>query len=175
MDALGIEWSLLIAQLVNFALLIVLLRMFLYQPILNMLAARKERIVQSMKDAECVSAAAREAEAGRSDQTKFWSRLSSAGTILRERISVKGRERRKEHTSVWSRGFSGNFDQSPPARRVSGRRAREFGRRLATPSEKQNCSRPKTPCSKRPGGARPPWPAGPAGVRAIGCSAVACR
>ena len=63
MDALGIEWSLLIAQLVNFALLIVLLRMFLYQPILNMLAARKERIVQSMKDAERVSAAAREAEA----------------------------------------------------------------------------------------------------------------
>ena len=69
MDALGIEWSLLIAQLVNFALLIVLLRMFLYQPILNMLAARKERIVQSMKDAERVSAAAREAEA---DKGKFF-------------------------------------------------------------------------------------------------------
>ncbi len=63
MDALGIEWPLLISQLVNFLILIVLLRMFLYQPILNMLAARKERIVQSMKDAERVSAAAREAEA----------------------------------------------------------------------------------------------------------------
>ena len=62
MDALGIEWSLLLAQIVNFLLLIVLLRMFLYKPVLNMLAARKERIAQSMRDAERVSAAAREAE-----------------------------------------------------------------------------------------------------------------
>ena len=62
MDALGIEWSLLLAQLINFGLLIILLRMFLYQPVLNMLNARKDRIAQSMKDAERVSAAAREAE-----------------------------------------------------------------------------------------------------------------
>lgn len=62
MDALGIEWSLLLAQIVNFLILIVLLRLFLYQPVLNMLNARKERIAQSMKDAERVSAAAREAE-----------------------------------------------------------------------------------------------------------------
>ena len=62
MDALGIEWPLLIAQIVNFGILIILLRMFLYQPVLKMLNARKERIAQSMKDAERVSAAAREAE-----------------------------------------------------------------------------------------------------------------
>ncbi len=62
MDALGIEWTLLLAQIVNFMILIVLLRMFLYKPVLNMLNARKERIAQSMKDAERVSAAAREAE-----------------------------------------------------------------------------------------------------------------
>lgn len=63
MDALGIEWPLLISQIINFLILIVLLRMFLYKPVLNMLNARKERIAQSMKDAERVSAAAREAEA----------------------------------------------------------------------------------------------------------------
>jgi F-type H+-transporting ATPase subunit b len=61
-DALGIEWPLLIAQIVNFGILLILLRMFLYQPVLKMLNARKERIAQSMKDAERVSAAAREAE-----------------------------------------------------------------------------------------------------------------
>jgi len=61
-DALGIEWTLLLAQIVNFGILIILLRMFLYQPVLNMLNARKDRIAQSMKDAERVSAAAREAE-----------------------------------------------------------------------------------------------------------------
>jgi F-type H+-transporting ATPase subunit b len=61
-DALGIYWPLLIAQVVNFVLLLILLRMFLYKPVLNMLNARKERIAQSMKDAERVTAAAREAE-----------------------------------------------------------------------------------------------------------------
>ena len=63
MEALGIEWPLLVAQIINFLILIVLLRAFLYKPVLNMLNARKERIAQSMKDAERVSAAAREAEA----------------------------------------------------------------------------------------------------------------
>ena len=63
MDALGIEWPLLISQLINFIILIILMRMFLYKPVLNMLNARKERIAQSMKDAERVNAAAREAEA----------------------------------------------------------------------------------------------------------------
>lgn len=62
MDALGIEWPLLIAQVVNFVVIIVLLRVFLYKPVLSMLNAWKERIAQSMKDAERVSAAACEAE-----------------------------------------------------------------------------------------------------------------
>lgn len=59
---LGINGTLLISQIVNFIILLVLLRAFLYRPILNMLEQRKERIAQSMKDAERVSAAAREAE-----------------------------------------------------------------------------------------------------------------
>lgn len=63
MDALGITPTLLIAQIVNFAILVFLLRQFLYTPILNMLSQRKEKIAQSMKDAERVNAAAREAEA----------------------------------------------------------------------------------------------------------------
>ena len=63
MDALGITPTLLIAQIVNFAILVFLLRQFLYQPILNMLAQRKEKIAQSLKDAERVNAAGREAEA----------------------------------------------------------------------------------------------------------------
>jgi F-type H+-transporting ATPase subunit b len=61
-DALGIEWQLLVAQIVNFILLIIILRATLYKPVLNRLNQRRERIAQSMKDAERVSAAAREAE-----------------------------------------------------------------------------------------------------------------
>jgi len=63
MDALKIEWQLIVAQLFNFALMIVVLRLFLYEPVLKMLQARKDKIAQSMKDAERVNAAAKEAEA----------------------------------------------------------------------------------------------------------------
>lgn len=59
---LGIEGGLLLSQIINFLILMILLRMFLYRPVLNMLERRKERIAQSMKDAERVSAAAQEAE-----------------------------------------------------------------------------------------------------------------
>lgn len=63
MDQLGIEWELLISQIINFLLLMVILRLVLYEPVLRMLDRRKERISQSMKDAERVAAAAQEAEA----------------------------------------------------------------------------------------------------------------
>lgn len=62
MDQLGISGGLLVSQIVNFLLLMVILRMLLYKPVLNMLDQRKERIAQSMKDAERASAAAQEAE-----------------------------------------------------------------------------------------------------------------
>ena len=57
MDQLGISCGLLVSQIVNFLLLMVILRLVLYKPVLNMLDQRKERIAQSMKDAERVSAA----------------------------------------------------------------------------------------------------------------------
>lgn len=59
---LGIEGGLLLSQIVNFLILMVILRATLYQPVLNMLEQRRQRIAQSMKDAERTSAAAREAE-----------------------------------------------------------------------------------------------------------------
>ncbi len=62
MDRLGIEPWLLLSQVVNFLLLMVILRLTLYGPVLRMLEQRKERISQSMKDAERVAAAAQEAE-----------------------------------------------------------------------------------------------------------------
>jgi F-type H+-transporting ATPase subunit b len=59
---LGIELPLFIAQAVNFIFVVVLLRLFLYEPILNMLDKRKERIAQGIRDAERSSQAAAEAE-----------------------------------------------------------------------------------------------------------------
>lgn len=49
---LGIDWKLLIAQAVNFLVLLWVLRRYAYKPILKALEARTKRIEQGLKDAE---------------------------------------------------------------------------------------------------------------------------
>ncbi len=64
MEALGITPFGLIAYLVNFALLVILLRMFLYQPVKNVLAQRQTRIAEGL---EAADRAAQEAALQRQD------------------------------------------------------------------------------------------------------------
>ena len=60
---LGIDPALMIAYLINFVLLLFLLRLFLYRPILKMLAERRQRIQESLEEADRVR---QEAEVQRS-------------------------------------------------------------------------------------------------------------
>lgn len=64
LDRLGINGPWLISQIINFTLLLVILRALLYRPILNTLQERKKRIQESLEAAERVKkeAAAQEAE-----------------------------------------------------------------------------------------------------------------
>ena len=52
MEALGISLNGIIAYIVNFALLVVLLRIFLYKPVKNALAQRQQRIAESLEAAD---------------------------------------------------------------------------------------------------------------------------
>ena len=47
---LGIDWRLLIAQLINFIVLLLVLNHFLYQPILNILRDREDKVKKSLED-----------------------------------------------------------------------------------------------------------------------------
>ena len=49
---LGIDWKLLLAQAVNFAVLFWVLRRYAYQPMLDFLEKRTIKIEQGLKDAE---------------------------------------------------------------------------------------------------------------------------
>lgn len=49
---LGVDWKLLLAQVVNFAILFWILRRFAYRPMLEFLEKRSERIEKGLKDAE---------------------------------------------------------------------------------------------------------------------------
>ncbi|HSX57674.1 MAG TPA: F0F1 ATP synthase subunit B [Candidatus Saccharimonadales bacterium] len=50
----GVNWILLLAQIVNFTILLLLLKRFLYKPILKVLDERKAKVAQSLKDAEAI-------------------------------------------------------------------------------------------------------------------------
>ncbi len=54
MEALGINLPGLLAQIVNFVLLLILLRLVLYKPVLRMLDERAARVRQSMEQAELI-------------------------------------------------------------------------------------------------------------------------
>lgn len=56
---MGFDWFTLAAQLVNFGLLLVLLRVFLYRPVLGVMQRREERLARAWEEAERVRAEAR--------------------------------------------------------------------------------------------------------------------
>lgn len=58
------DWFVLVAQLINFAVLLVLLRLFLYRPIQNVIAQREERIMAVQAEAEAARADAHAAREG---------------------------------------------------------------------------------------------------------------
>ena len=60
---LGIDWRLLIAQLVNFTILLAVLYRFLYKPVLKLLHDRSQKIEQGLKNAEAVEVRLKEAAA----------------------------------------------------------------------------------------------------------------
>jgi F-type H+-transporting ATPase subunit b len=49
---LGIDWRLLISQAVNFLLLLIILRILVYKPLLNLLRKRREKIEEGLAKAD---------------------------------------------------------------------------------------------------------------------------
>lgn len=52
---LGVDWKLLLAQAVNFFILVFLLKKFLYQPIIELLAKRRKAIEESQANVEHIA------------------------------------------------------------------------------------------------------------------------
>lgn len=63
MAELGIDFSRLLQQIVNFGILLILLRFLLYKPVLRLLEERRERIRKGLEDAEKARAALEGAQA----------------------------------------------------------------------------------------------------------------
>lgn len=59
---LGVDYKLLLAQIVNFLVLLLILHRFAYKPILKVLEDRREKIDQGLKDSQAAAEKLREAE-----------------------------------------------------------------------------------------------------------------
>jgi F-type H+-transporting ATPase subunit b len=91
LEKLGINFGLLIAQLLNVILLIILLSRLLYQPILNMLNERTRRIQESLRDAEQVKVQlARAKEDYEAELAR--ARQEAAGILAPAQERAKGQE-----------------------------------------------------------------------------------
>ena len=65
MDALGLEWKILLAQTISFSIVFFVLWKFAYGPIFAMLQARREKIAESLANAEKIKADVARTEAER--------------------------------------------------------------------------------------------------------------
>ena len=61
-SSLGINWRALISQIANFIILLILLKIFLYRPVVKMLEERQAKIKQGLDDAEKAKAQLESAE-----------------------------------------------------------------------------------------------------------------
>lgn len=91
---LGINWQLLVAQVVNFLIVLSVLGYFLYRPILNLLDARTERIRKAMEDAKRIENEMKELEARRAEEMKkldresgeYFDRVRKQAAVLQEEM-----------------------------------------------------------------------------------------
>ena len=90
-QAFGIDWKLLIAQSVNFVILLVLLSYFVYGPVIRLLKDRADKIANGLKDAE---AAATQLAQTATEKGVILSEAEHEATKIVARAEEKGKEER---------------------------------------------------------------------------------
>lgn len=88
-----IDWFTLVAQLFNFLVLVWLLKRFLYQPILDAIDAREQRIAESLQEAATTQ---QQASAERDKLSASNAELDSKSATLMEEAKAAAAEQRKK-------------------------------------------------------------------------------
>ncbi|MEO0453043.1 MAG: F0F1 ATP synthase subunit B [Verrucomicrobiota bacterium] len=70
LNDLGVYWPKLIAQVINFTIILLVLRFFVYKPILKKLEERRTKIADSVANAERIKKELEEAEIARAERIK---------------------------------------------------------------------------------------------------------
>ena len=96
MDALGINLPGLLAQLINFTILLIILRLVAYKPIMRMLDERKRRVQEGMETAERIKEREAQTEQEVAERLENARRegqeLIGQAQQIAQRIQAEGRE-----------------------------------------------------------------------------------
>ncbi len=91
-DTFGIDWKILLVQIINFSILLSILWYFLYRPLMNLIESRREQIIKGVADAERAENALRDADSKKSE-------ILSQASIESEKILSSARESGKKKES----------------------------------------------------------------------------
>jgi len=89
LNEFGVNWKLLIAQMINFAILLFVLKILLYKPILKMLEDRKNRIIEAEENAASIEKRLEKIE---KEREKTISKASDEATKLLEEATISSAE-----------------------------------------------------------------------------------
>ncbi len=128
-SAFGIDWRLLIAQAVNFGVVLVALWYFLYQPVLRTLEKRRQIIAQGVADAT----QAREALAGVDEEAAMRVKNADvkAESIVSAALAAAAIEKAKLLKEAENRAIAVNKDAETRAAETAARARRESEQDIA--------------------------------------------
>lgn len=129
LDAFGIDWKLLIAQLVNFGVLFVALTYLLYKPVIKTLDERREKIAQGVRDAELAAEKAATADADAATVVK--GAESEAEGIVSNARDLAGAEKTRIMKEAEARAAQVAADADARATETAAKALRESEREIA--------------------------------------------
>jgi len=128
-DAFGIDWKLLIAQAVNFGVLLVALTYFLYKPVLKTLDERREKVAKGVLDAE--EAARKLSEADSEVSTRLQAAEGEAEGIVAGARETAGAEKTRILKEAEARAADIAADADARAKESAARALRESEKEVA--------------------------------------------
>ena len=93
LSTLGIDWALLLAQIINFGIILFILTKFVYRPVLNLIDKRRQLVEQSMRDVEAIEVQKRDAEKARKERL---ARADQEAGLILERAKADADQVKKE-------------------------------------------------------------------------------
>ncbi len=93
LHSLGIEWHILVAQIVNFAILLAVLLKFVYKPVMKMLDERREGVLSTLEKEEKATAKLASAD---TEREKILAQARLDGIAIVEASKKNGEEMKKK-------------------------------------------------------------------------------